>query len=193
MKNLAIWRNSTGAALALLLCVTAYAQEASGSADTAAAAAPAASAPAAADTAPATTATAPAAAPAAPVAVPAASALPEIQRKNGIEYITGGIGIDESRAMQFEAEHWPLLITMAEITRGQSRAVWVANVDVSISTRQDKPIIDFRSNGPLALVRLEAGKYTIRARFNGVEEKRDFMVMAGMSQKLTVLWKTEPR
>ncbi len=125
--------------------------------------------------------------------MPAPSALPEIRRKNGIEYITGGIGIDESRAIQFEAEHWPLLITMAEITRGQSRAVWIANVDVSISNRQGKPIIDFRSDGPLALVRLEAGKYTIHARFNGVEEKRDFMVMAGMSQKLVVLWKSEPR
>lgn len=169
MKNLAVWKNLIGVVLAALFCANAPAEEVTGAAPSAA---------------PAVVTAAAAAAP---------SALPEVQRRNGIDYITGGIGIDESRAIQSEAERWPLLITMAEITRGQSRAVWVANVDVSISTAQDEPVIDFRSGGPLALVRLEAGKYTIRARFNGVEEKRNFAIMAGMSQKLTLIWKSEPR
>ena len=40
--------------------------------------------------------------------------LPEIQTGNGISWMMGGIGLDESTAMRAEAKNWPLSIEFSE-------------------------------------------------------------------------------
>ncbi len=39
--------------------------------------------------------------------------LPDIRRRNGVDYLSGGVGIDESRAIHEAASDLPLKITMA--------------------------------------------------------------------------------
>jgi hypothetical protein len=113
--------------------------------------------------------------------------LPDIRSINGVDYLSGGIGIDESRAIHAAASRWPLQITMAEISNG--RAVWIGAADVRIRDARSRAVLEFRSDGPLALVRLDPGKYTVEARFNGVALKRDVVIVTGTPQRVMIVWK----
>jgi len=115
------------------------------------------------------------------------AALPDIRSINGVDYLSGGIGIDESRAIHAAASRWPLQITMAEISNG--RAVWIGAADVRIRDARSRAVLEFRSDGPLALVRLDPGKYTVEARFNGVALKRDVVIVTGTPQRVMIVWK----
>lgn len=122
---------------------------------------------------------------------PMTDALPDIRRANGVEYLSGGIGVDESQAIKAEAIRWPLLITMAQ--RSQARSEWVADVELEIRDADQALVLAFRSDGPLALIRLAPGRYTIDARYDGIELQRTVTIGAGGSQKLMLLWKADPR
>ncbi len=113
--------------------------------------------------------------------------LPDIRRRNGVDYLTGGVGIDESRAIHEAAPGWPLKITMAEMSNG--RAVWISDAEVRIRDARSRPVLEFRSDGPLALVRLIPGRYTVEARFNGISQKRDVIIVSGAPQKIMIVWK----
>lgn len=119
------------------------------------------------------------------------AALPDIQRANGVDYLSGGIGLDESQAIKAEAARWPLLITMAQ--RSQGRSEWVADVELQIRDESQALLLAFQSDGPLALIRLAPGKYTVNARYNGMEQQRAVQVATGVSQKITLTWKADPR
>lgn len=113
--------------------------------------------------------------------------LPDIRRRNGVDYLSGGVGIDESRAIHEAASDWPLKITMAEMSNG--RAVWISDAEVRIRDARSRPVLEFRSDGPLALVRLIPGRYTVEARFNGISQKRDVIIVSGAPQKIMIVWK----
>jgi hypothetical protein len=113
--------------------------------------------------------------------------LPDIRSINGVDYLSGGIGLDESRAIHAAASRWPLQITMAEISNG--RAVWIGAADVRIRDARSRAVLEFRSDGPLALVRLDPGRYTVEARFNGVALKRDVVIVTGTPQRVMIVWK----
>lgn len=114
-------------------------------------------------------------------------ALPDIRRRNGVDYLSGGVGIDESRAIHEAASSWPLKITMAEMNNG--RAVWISDAEVRIRDARSRPVLEFRSDGPLALVRLIPGRYTVEARFNGISQTRDVIIVSGTPQKIMIVWK----
>ncbi len=119
------------------------------------------------------------------------AALPDIRRMNGVDYLSGGIGLNESRAIRAESLRWPLQITMAELNQG--KAVWIADAEIRIRNARNRPVLEFRSGGPLALVRLDPGKYTVEARFSGVTQKRDVIIVSGTPRKITIVWKIELR
>jgi hypothetical protein len=89
------------------------------------------------------------------------SALPPAQTQNGITYITGGVGQPESTAMKAEGGRHDLMLTFAN-----RRGEFLADVKVNIANRQGETVLDIVS-GPILLVDLPSGRYTVRADVNG--------------------------
>lgn len=88
-------------------------------------------------------------------------ALPPLQHSGDIGYISGGIGVEESRAMKAEAGRHPLSLTF--VSRIDGRDSYSAPEQVTILKADGAPVLDLKPDGPFLLVDLPPGKYRISA------------------------------
>ena len=93
--------------------------------------------------------------------------MPEVQTQNGIHYVTGGIGKEQSEALKMVAKDYDLMLTFA--TRGGK---YLADVDVQIADMHGNTLVDTVSKGPLFLANLPAGRYKVTAAEEGIRQSR---------------------
>lgn len=113
--------------------------------------------------------------------------LPPVQRQGAVEYVSGGIGIDESEAMKAAATQYPLALTFAAQRDGT--ADYVADVAVAIHDAQGKPVLQATSGGPYMLVKLPAGNYKISASYKGQAQEREVSVQNTGTARAMFEWK----
>lgn len=111
--------------------------------------------------------------------------LPLIQMQNDISYVTGGFGADESCAMKDAAGNYDLMLTFAE--RDGS---YVADVNVQIIDSRGHTVLETVS-GPLLLANLPAGKYRVRADYNGASRWQTVSVGGRRHSRLVFAWPGE--
>lgn len=85
------------------------------------------------------------------------------QTENGITYLCGGVGLDESTAMKQAARNYDLMSTFAA-----QDGSYLADVRVEILGKGGTPVLQTTCDGPIMLVRLPrtagaSGSYRIRA------------------------------
>lgn len=105
------------------------------------------------------------------------------QQQNGIKYLSGGIGLDESKAIQ-QSTGYNLHMTFAVGAQDQ----YTADVDVVIQKSPGQTVLTLTQTGPLVYVQLPPGKYTVVATRNG-ETRRDVTdVGSGTARNLVFHW-----
>ncbi|SFU54439.1 collagen-binding protein [Nitrosospira multiformis] len=114
------------------------------------------------------------------------AALPPVQSQGQTEYLTGGIGADESEAILKEARTWPLVLQLVQ--NGPTRAAYISDVRVTIKDGSGTMILDTVTEGPFLLVRLVPGKYSIDASYESKTLHRDVSIGKGGSNKIMLLW-----
>ena len=112
--------------------------------------------------------------------------VPESKNYQGIQYITGGIGSEESDAMLELGKKWPLVLEFSQAH--PQRPLWVADVTVKIIDQKKKVVFDAISDGPILLVDLAPGNYELQLVFEGRSLKKSVKVEEGKSSKLSVTW-----
>jgi hypothetical protein len=112
--------------------------------------------------------------------------IPEAKVSQGIEYISGGIGSEESDAMLALGKKWPLVLEFSQ--EHPQRPLWVADVKVKILDQKKKVIFEALSDGPIMLLKMTAGKYDAEYTFEGKFLKRSLVVEEGKFQKQSVVW-----
>ena len=112
--------------------------------------------------------------------------IPESQNYQGIQYITGGIGSEESDAMLQLGQRWPLTLEFA--LDHPQRPLWVADVDVKITDSKKKVIFSALSEGPIMLIQLPAGSYEIEAKFEDRTLKKKLKIEENQPVKLPIVW-----
>ncbi|HEY9271815.1 carboxypeptidase-like regulatory domain-containing protein [Achromobacter sp.] len=117
----------------------------------------------------------------------AQAGLPPVQQQGSVQYISGGIGLDESEAMKAAAKDYPLALTFAAQRDG--KADYVANVAVTISDAQGKSVLQTTAEGPYMLVKLPAGNYRISATYNGQAQQREVSVQNSGTARAVFEWK----
>lgn len=109
-------------------------------------------------------------------AVPALSqaqqGMPDMQTQGETRFVCGGIGSDESTAMRGAMKSHPLSLLFA-----RADGAYLADVGVTVMDASGKPALKTRARGPVCLVDLPAGKYTIEADDAGNVKKQ--MVTVG--------------
>jgi hypothetical protein len=109
------------------------------------------------------------------VRIAQADMLPRVQTRGDVQFVTGGIGKDEADAMKQAEAQFPLTLEFAassEKALAIASAPYVSGALVDIRDARGRGVLSARSEGPLVLIRLPAGSYTIEAEWNGVRKKR---------------------
>lgn len=110
---------------------------------------------------------------------------PQQQTANGINYMCGGVGSDETQYMKSAARDYDLMMTFAA-----SSGNYVANVKVAIEDARGKPVLQATCDGPIMLVDLpKSGTYKVHADAGGHVLNRTVQVAnKGKARSLAFSW-----
>lgn len=103
-----------------------------------------------------------------------AASVPPMQKVDGIETMSGGIGVGEAAAMQSEARHWPLTLEFA--IKDKARSDYAADVNVLVRDTHGHTVLQTTAQGPFLLARLNPGQYMVQASLNGKTLQQKVMV-----------------
>lgn len=120
---------------------------------------------------------------------PAWAALPPMQQQNGVEYVSGGIGIDESTSFKEAMSRFPLAMTFAQLQG--DKGDYIADVKVVVSDAHGKTMLDTTAEGPYLLARLPAGKYQVKATYEGETQTRGVTIGNKGSHHLMFSWRSK--
>jgi hypothetical protein len=112
--------------------------------------------------------------------------LPPVQHAGGINYLSGGVGSDESTAIKGEMGNYPLVLEFAGKTNAGND--YLADIPVQISNAHGTVLLDTSTRGPFMLVSLPNGRYTVTARYKGNEERRVVSVATGAHAHELFIW-----
>lgn len=112
--------------------------------------------------------------------------IPDAKITQGIQYISGGIGSEESDALLALGKKWPLVLEFSQ--DHPQRPLWVADVTVKILDQKKKVVFEALSEGPIILLKMNPGKYDAEYSFEGKVLKRFLVVEEGKFQKQSVVW-----
>ncbi len=113
--------------------------------------------------------------------------IPDTQYSQGISYISGGVGEEESQAILGEAKQWPLLLELSQLENG--RGIWIFGASIRIQNAKYQTIFDAQADGPYILINLPLGDYLIEATYQGVVQKKSVSVKSATPQKINIFWK----
>jgi hypothetical protein len=99
------------------------------------------------------------------------TALPAMKGSGEARWVCGGIGSDESQAMRAAMKSHPLSLLFA-----RSDGAYLADVEVTIQDASGAAKLALRANGPVCLVELPAGKYTIAATSEGATKSQSVTI-----------------
>ena len=116
-----------------------------------------------------------------------AAQVPDTKYSEGIAYISGGVGQEESEAMLAEAKQWSVLLELSQLENG--RGVWIFGAQIKITNAKQKVIFNALAQGPYMLINLEPGEYDLLGIYQGVEQKRTINVKPSQSQKISIFWR----
>jgi hypothetical protein len=114
------------------------------------------------------------------------SSLPPIQSQGQTEFVTGGVGRDESEAIKKEGRAWPLMLEFAQASDG--RAEYISDVQVTIKDKSGNTVLDATAEGPYMLIRLAPGKYSLDAIYESVTLHRTLKLEKGQNRKVVLVW-----
>ena len=108
----------------------------------------------------------------------------EPRTENGLRYLCGGVGLDESEYMKSQARSHGLLMTFAT-TDGS----YLAKVHIDIADSRGKPLMSVDCDAPMLLVDLPRGnRYRILAQTGGASLSRTASVKSGRGNRVVFVW-----
>ncbi|MDP9139353.1 MAG: hypothetical protein M3O62_00990 [Pseudomonadota bacterium] len=117
----------------------------------------------------------------------APGSIPPEQTYGAINYRMGGIGAAEAQAMREISPSYPLTLTFAE-RAADGRGMFTAGVAVQIVDASGTLRLDTVAQGPMMLVNLPSGEYTVKAALNGEDKAHALSLRAGEPSKLVFVW-----
>ncbi|KQN40218.1 hypothetical protein ASE98_14955 [Pseudomonas sp. Leaf48] len=121
-----------------------------------------------------------------PAAIDSSGVQVQRQEQNGIAYLSGGVGEDESKAIQ-QATGYNLHMTFAVGADNK----YIPDVDIVIQKAQGQTVLTLSDAGPLVYVQLPAGKYSVVATRNGEERRETVDVGSGAASNLVFHWNSD--
>ncbi|HEX7641389.1 MAG TPA: carboxypeptidase regulatory-like domain-containing protein [Burkholderiaceae bacterium] len=115
--------------------------------------------------------------------------LPQQHQVGDVRYRSGGIGLDESLALREAAKSSPLTLLFA--TRIEAENVYTSAARVTIRDSKGKTVLDIEPDGPLLLLDLVPGNYTVEAAYREQVQTRKVAIEANKHKQLVFVWKEQ--
>jgi hypothetical protein len=109
--------------------------------------------------------------------------MPQTQQQGDVSFVSGGVGLDESKALQQAQSHWPLSLRFT----GPS-SEFLADVHVRVVDAHNSEVLNATSRGPYMLVRLHPGRYTVHAQYKDRDQSKPVTVPASGTTKAAFYW-----
>ncbi len=124
------------------------------------------------------------------MAIPLAGAqpLPQIETFLDVQYVTGGVSIEEEQALAELAKDFTLKVVLA-LKCGD----YLNNVDVLILDEDEKIVLETVTNGPILYANLKPGKYLVQASALGEHFEKKVRVRAGRQSEVIFYWPDAPK
>jgi hypothetical protein len=100
--------------------------------------------------------------------------MPAMKVQDAGRYVCGGVGSDESDAMRAAMKDHPLALLFA-----RASGAYLADVEVMVKDAKGGTALAMRATGPVCLVDLPAGRYTVEAASEGVTKSQTVTLGAG--------------
>ena len=107
----------------------------------------------------------------------AQSGMPAWKGEGAVRHVCGGIGSDESNVMRAAMKDHPLALLFA-----RADGAYLADVQVEIKAADGATALSLRATGPVCLVDIPAGRYTIAATTQNGESKTQNVTVGGGSK-----------
>jgi hypothetical protein len=114
--------------------------------------------------------------------------LPPTNKQGTVEYLTGGIGSDESGSIKRLAKDWPLTLEFSCAVQGGGLGQYLADVLVDIRNAQGASVFQATATGPYMLLRLGPGRYTVHATWSRNTLTRQGQLQAGTPVRAAMAW-----
>lgn len=112
--------------------------------------------------------------------------LPQIQQQGDVSFVSGGVGLDESKALQHAQSQWPLSLRFTG-----PGSDFLADVHVRVVDAHNTDVLTASSRGPYMLVKLHPGHYTVHAKYKDRDQTKSVTVPAKGSAKAAFYWNTQ--
>jgi hypothetical protein len=103
-----------------------------------------------------------------------------------VSFVSGGVGLDESKALQQAQSQWPLSLRFTG-----PGSDYLADVHVRIVDAHNGEVLSTASRGPYMLVRLRPGRYTVHATYKDRDQSKALTVPAKGTAKAAFYWNTQ--
>jgi hypothetical protein len=105
--------------------------------------------------------------------------------KNGIQYLTGGIGHEEVIEMRPHAKKFTLNLIFSEGEDGHSATA----ININIYNHKNELVFRLKNAKPMLYINLSVGTYTILATNNGEKLRHRLTIDGNNNQKVILNWK----
>ena len=112
--------------------------------------------------------------------------LPLVKLQGQTQFISGGIGKDESEAILQAGKTWALMLELSQETG--FKAQYISDVHVLIKDKAGNTVLDTATEGPYLLVNLAPGKYSLNATYELTTLHRDFSIQEKRGKIITLTW-----
>ena len=114
----------------------------------------------------------------------AQAGLPQAYQQGDVIFISGGIGDNETEALEAVKNDYNLRITSADST-GHFRG----NTRIIVSDASETVVLDTTSQGPLLYTNLPKGRYTVYGYSEGQSKTQKVTVVTGKASRVRFSWK----
>jgi hypothetical protein len=109
--------------------------------------------------------------------------LPQVQQQGDVSYTSGGVGLDESKALLGAQNQWPLSLRFTGPTSD-----YLSGVHVRVTDAHQAEVLNTEAMGPYMLVKLRPGRYTVYAKYKDQEQQRAVTVAGNGKAKVSYHW-----
>jgi len=109
-------------------------------------------------------------------------------RQGQIGYLNGGFGEEQADLMRDMSSQFPVRFTFSRHNGTHNTNEFVADVRLRVVDSAGQTVLNLAQQGPIFLLRLPEGAYTVEAEHNGELKSRRFQVVSGRHQEIAFSW-----
>ena len=113
---------------------------------------------------------------------------PAVPAAGQMGYLNGGIGEEQADLMRDMSSHFPVRFTFSRHNGTHNTNEFVADVRLRVVDSAGQTVLNLAQQGPIFLLRLPEGAYTVEAEHNGELKSRRFQVVSGRHQEIAFSW-----